>query len=62
MNKDTIKFPAPANPNIEEVLDRFIEDRRRQLKPATMRKYEDIVELFKDSTDSYAHQYLDKTE
>ncbi|MFQ5771665.1 MAG: hypothetical protein ACE5HX_14110 [bacterium] len=62
MNKDTIKFPAPANPNIEEVLDSFIEDRRRQLKPATTRKYEDIVKLFKDSMDGYAYQYLDKGE
>ncbi len=62
MSKDVNKFPAPANPNIEEVLERFLEDCRRQLKSATMRKYEDIIDLFQDSMDGYAHQYLDKGE
>lgn len=57
MSKDVNKFPAPANPNIEEVLERFLEDCRRQLKSATMRKYEDIIDLFQDSMDGYAHQY-----
>lgn len=62
MGKDTIKFPAPATPNIEQVLSRFLEDRRKRLKPSTMRKYEDIIGLFQDSMDGYAHQYLDKSE
>lgn len=57
-----MKFPASATPNVKEVLDRFLEDCRRQLKPATMRKYEDIVDLFQDSMDGYAHQCLDKRE
>lgn len=62
MGKNTIKFPVPATPNIEEVLDRFLEDCRKQLKPATMRKYDDIIELLKRSIDGYAYQYLDKNE
>ena len=62
MSKNTIKFPAPANPNIEEVLARFLEDRRKQLKPATIQKYEDIVSLFQHSMNGYAYQSLDETE
>jgi len=62
MGKKTIKFSVPASPNIEEVLNSFLEDRRKRLKPATMRKYEDIIDLFQDSMDGYAYQYLDKRE
>jgi hypothetical protein len=62
MSKNIIKFPAPAKPNIEEVLAGFLEDRRKQLKPATIRKYEDIVDLLKHSMDGYAYQSLDERE
>ena len=33
----SIKFPI-AKPNIEEVLELFLEEKRKQLKPATIRK------------------------
>lgn len=62
MSDKTIKFPTPADPNIEQVLNSFLEDRRREIKPSTMRKYEDIISLFKDSMNGYGHQYLDKNE
>jgi len=61
MSKGVIKLPRPANPNIEQVLGRFLEDRRKGLKPATMRKYESIVGLFTVSMNSYAYQCLDET-
>ena len=56
-----IEFPI-AKPNIEEVLEQFMKDKRKQLKPRTIRKYESIIDLFKHSLNSYAYQTLNKAE
>lgn len=58
---ENIKFPI-AKPNIEEVLEQFLEDKRKQLKPGTIRKYESIIDLFKHSLNSYAYQGLNESE
>lgn len=52
-----IKLPI-AKPNIEEVLEHFLKDKREKLKPGTIRKYESIIDLFKHSMNSYAYQAL----
>ena len=44
------------------MLEEFLEEQERRLKPSTMRKYEDIISLFQSSLDGYGHQYLDKQE
>ena len=62
MSKHTKKLPQPAEKTIEAVLDEFLEEQEKRLKPSTMRKYEDIIELFQSCLDSYAYQYLDKQE
>jgi len=51
-----------AKPNIEEVLEQFLNDKRKQLKPGTIRKYESIIDLFEHSLNSYAYQGLNKAE
>jgi hypothetical protein len=62
MSKHTRKPPQPAEETIEAVLDKFLEEQQKRLKPSTMRKYEDIIELFQSCLDGYAYQYLDKQE
>lgn len=62
MLKNSIKLPRPAAVTIEDALDQFLDDQRRRLKEKTLRNYEDIVYLFKDSMNGYAHQSLDTAE
>jgi len=62
MSERTRKLPQPAEKTIEAALDEFLKEQRERLKPSTMRKYEDIIELFQSCLDSYGHQSLDKQE
>jgi len=62
MSKRIRKLPRPAEKTIEAVLDEFLEEQRKRLKPSTMRKYEDIIDLFQSFLDGYGHQSLDKQE
>ena len=59
MIKRIRKLPQPAEKTIEVVLKDFLEEQRKRLKSSTMRKYEDIIELFQSCLDGYGHQYLD---
>lgn len=40
----------------------FLEERQKRLKPSTMRKYEDIIDLFRSCLNNYAYQSLDEQE
>lgn len=51
-----------AQPTINEVLQQFLDEQRRRLKPHTFANYEAIVELLQDSLNGYAYQYLDEQE
>ena len=62
MGKRVIKLPHPAEKTIEAVFEEFLKDQQKRLKPSTMRKYEDIIDLFKSCLDGYAYQYLNKRE
>ncbi len=62
MGKRIIKLPQPAEKTIEAVFEEFLEDQQKRLKPSTMRKYEDIIDLFQSCLDNYAYQYLNKQE
>jgi len=62
MSKRIIKLPQPAEKTIEAVLDEFLKEQQKRLKPSTMRKYEDIIDLFQSCLDGYAYQYLNKRE
>jgi hypothetical protein len=62
MSKRIRKLPQPAEKIIETVLDEFLKEQRKRLKPSTMRKYEDIIDLFQSCLDGYAYQNLDKQE
>jgi hypothetical protein len=62
MSKRVIKLSQPAEKTIEVVFDEFLKEQQKRLKPSTMRKYEDIIDLFQSCLDGYAYQYLDKQE
>lgn len=47
---------------IDQALDAFIKDQRRRLSDRTMRNYDDVVELLRDSLNGYAYQSLDKAD
>lgn len=62
MSDKTIEFPRPAEPTIEEVLSQFLEVSAQRLKPATMRKYESVIELFTASMNTYGPATLSAAE
>ena len=62
MSKRIIKLPQPAEKTIEAVFDEFLKEQQERLKPSTMRKYEDIIDLFQSCLDGYGHQSLNKQE
>jgi CO dehydrogenase/acetyl-CoA synthase delta subunit len=62
MSERTIKLTQPVEKTIEAVLAEFLEEQRKRLKSSTMRKYEDIIDLFQSCLNNYAYQSLDKQE
>lgn len=51
-----------AQPTISEVLQEFLDEQRKRLKPRTFARYEDVIELFEHSMNSYAYNCLDEQE
>jgi len=49
-----------AQPTISEVLQEFLDEQRKRLKPRTFAHYEDVIELFQASMNGYAYNYLDE--
>jgi hypothetical protein len=47
---------------INQVFDKFLADESRRLKKTTLNKYRQVMELFGDYMNSYAHNYLKKEE
>ncbi len=47
---------------IQAVLEEFLADQAKRLKPATLRRYESVIELFEHSMDDYGPSGLDEAE
>lgn len=62
MTKKIVDLPQLAEPTVEQVLDEFLADQQKRLKPKTFKQYEDVIWLFKNSINSYAYQSLTKAE
>ena len=62
MSKRSTKLPQPAAKTIETVLNEFLDDQHKRLKPGTLRKYADVIGLFEDCLNGYAYQGLNKQE
>ena len=54
--------PRPADPNIDQILQEFLDDRKRQLKRAAFSNYESVVDLFRSYLNGYAYEGLSSTE
>jgi hypothetical protein len=53
---------VPAAVTIDEAFDAFLAEQRKRLSPKTLRNYEDVVHLLRDSLNSYAYDSLGKSE
>ncbi|MEW6574431.1 MAG: hypothetical protein AB1374_12465 [Bacillota bacterium] len=51
-----------GKPRIKEVLAEFLKEQRRRLRPSTLRRYEEVVELFEGCLNNYGYQFLDEGE
>ena len=60
--KKIIKLPNVAEPNIEQVLEEFLAEKLKKLKPKTASGYRDVIQLMKDYMNGYAYQSLSKVE
>ncbi|HQN18337.1 MAG TPA: hypothetical protein PKV86_04345 [Syntrophobacteraceae bacterium] len=56
-----LHFPTVAQPSIEDVLDRFLKDQRKRLKPRTFQRYEEIIDLLRHCLNGYGHHNLDRS-
>ena len=62
MSAKITKLPQIASPSIDKVLEDFLADQRRRLKPKTVSKYESVVELLQHHLNGYAYDGLSKVE
>ena len=62
MAKKIFDLPKLANPTIEKVLDEFLADQHKQLRPRMLKLYDDVIGLLKSCFNSYAYQSLAKAE
>lgn len=56
--RKVLPFPTVARPNIDDVLDRFLKDQRKRLKPRTLQRYEEVIDLFRHCLNGYGHHDL----
>src|SRR5512136_1435511 len=59
--RKVLPFPTVARPSIEEVLERFLKDQRKRLKPRTFHRYEEVIDLFQHCLNGYGHHDLDRS-
>ena len=56
---NVLSFPTVAQPNIEGAFRDFLHDQKDRLKPRTLRRYEEVIELFRHCLNGYGVQDLD---
>jgi hypothetical protein len=59
--KKVLPFPSVARPSIEDVLEGFLKDQQKRLKPRTFHRYEEVVDLFRHCLNGYGHHDLDRS-
>jgi hypothetical protein len=52
----------PADPNIDKVLDAFLEEQRGRISAKTFSDYENVIQLLRSYLNGYAYQGLSKEE
>ncbi len=59
--RKVLPFPTIAHPNIDDILERFLKDQRKRLKPRTFQRYEEVIDLFRHCLNGYGHHDLDRS-
>jgi hypothetical protein len=54
-------FPTLAEPNIEEVFEKFLKSQQKRLKPRTFQRYEEVIDLFRHCLNGYGYHELDNS-
>ena len=62
MTARIVKLAQPADPTIDQVFDEFLAEQRERLKPKTVSKYEDVVNLLRHHLNGYAYESLSTAE
>lgn len=62
MCAEIVKLPQVPRPTIEQALEEFLAEQRASLKPTTMAKYEETIELLRHYLNRYAVGGLPKKE
>lgn len=62
MAQKTVSLPRPASPNIDQILQEFLAEQKRELKRAGFSKYESVVDLFRSYLNGYAYEGLSSAE
>lgn len=62
MPAKAVKLPQPANPTIDQVFEEFLAEQRERLKPRTVSRYEDVLNLLRHHLNGYAYDSLSKAE
>ena len=57
-----IKLAQPADPTIDQVFDEFLAQQRERLKPKTVSRYEDVLNLLRHHLNGYAYEGLSNAE
>ncbi len=56
---NVLQFPTLAEPNIDEILGKFLRSQQKRLKAKTYRRYEEVVDLLKHCLNSYGYHELE---
>ena len=62
MGGKVVGLLRPAKPSIEQVLGEFLVEQSRRLKPRTLSKYKNVIDLLQHHLNGYAYEGLSKAE
>jgi len=62
MGAKIVKLPRPVEPNINRVLEEFLDEQRTRLAPRTLARYVDVLDLLRSHLNGYAHVSLSAPE
>ncbi len=57
-----VKLAQPADPTIDQVFEEFLAEQRDRLKPKTVSRYEDVLNLLRHHLNGYAYESLSNAE
>ena len=62
MAREIVKLAHVANPTIDQVFHEFLAEQGQPLKPKTLAKYKDVIDLLRHNLNGYAYEGLSRPE